>query len=195
MRYFRYFNYFISWTATVFGVSLFYYAFWDTFYAAYYQELGDLVYEFQPAGLPRLNWKINVLIWLSGIILMAVLLGLIMDGVCKGQYKIRKKMPVFVILINQLAGVALYVLLGRMLGYFEWFYYMCGFFSEILAEAFGYGSFHFQTNGWMLFIMIFHASLFAVLSMWFYFPERKKQEYWLVREKEYKKELEERDES
>ena len=190
----RYFNYFISWTASVFGVSLFYYIFWDTFYAAYYQELGDLVYGFQPAGLPPLNWKINALIWLSGIILMAVFLGLIMDVVCKSQYKCRRKMPIYVILVNQAVGVVLYVLLGRMLGYYDGFYYMCRFFAEILAEACGFGYYHFQTADWMMIIMTFHALLFAVLSMWFYFPERKKQEYWLVREKEYKKELEERNE-
>lgn len=183
----RYVTYFFAWIACVLGVSYYYKGFWDIFFHAYYQDMDELLYGFTPAGMPEFNWKINLIIWLSGIILMGFIFWLVMDDVCKGQYKKRKPMPLWVIIVNQGAASALYLIIGVLSGYWDLFYYMPRFLIEIVGEALP--SVSFANTDRLLFSLILHTAVFSALPLYFYFKERQHCHHILKREEEYRKEL------
>lgn len=186
----KYISYFLWWIGCVFAVSFYYNAFWDIFYAVWFQEHESLIYGFDPAGLPPLNWKINLLIWLSGIVIMGFVFGLIMDGVAKKHYRKRKHMPVLCIVANQLFAMAVYLIVGHISNYWEKIYYMPRFLIKICEEMLSLSISPYQESSYLFWFTFIHMMIFAALSTFFYFEERRKQEWIIKREEEYRKERE-----
>ena len=171
----------------MFGVSYYYNFFWEVFYHAYYQDMDDLLYGFTPVGMPEFNWKINILIWLSGIVLMGFVLWLVTDSVCKGHYKKRKPMPLWAVIANQGAATALYISLAVLSGYSDRLYYMPRFLLDIAKEVFTHTN--LENTKWLLFSAVFHSALFTAMSLAFYLKERRHFLYVLEREEERRKEM------
>lgn len=185
----KYVSYFLAWSAVVFSGSFYYKFFWDVFYDVYYQRSEATLYGFAPKGLPPFNWKINILIWLSGIVMMGIIFGLVMDFICKSQYKKRKKMSILVVLINQLLAVALFVLLGVFTDYYERLYYMPRFLLEIILDIFPSLS-EGDTSARLFWLTVLHGEVFSLLSLGFYFGEKKRCDRILRREEEFRRERE-----
>ena len=186
----KYISYYLSWCAVVFSVSFFYKFFWDVFYSVYFQKYEVLNYGFNPSGMPPFNWKINLLIWLSGIVLMGVTFGLIMDGVCKNHYKSKRTMPLWIIVLNNGFALGTYIFMAVLSDYFERLYYMPIFFCEII-ESIVPGTVTEQNCGtWYLGLTVIHGVTFVAISVYFYLCERKKQHRILEREEEFRKEME-----
>ena len=186
----KYISYFFWWVGCVFAVSFYYEAFWDIFYAVWFQEHESLIYGFDPAGLPPLNWKINLLIWLSGIALMGFVFELIMDSVAKKHYKNRKHMPVLCIVANHLLSIAVYLFVAIKSNYWERLYYMPRFLIEIFEEMLSLSISPYQEKAYLFCFTLIHLTIFSALSLSFYFKERRKQEWIIKREEEYRKERE-----
>lgn len=185
----KYVSYFLAWSAVVFSGSFYYKFFWDVFFDTYYQKSEAMVYGFAPAGLPPFNWKINLLIWISGIVMMGLIFGLVMDWVCKSQYKKRKAMPLPVILINQLLAMTLYVLVGVLTDYYERLYYMPIFLLEIILDVFPSLSFG-DTSLRLFWLTVLHGEVFSLIALGFYFGEKKRCDRILRREEEFRRERE-----
>lgn len=152
------------------------------------QYLSD--YGFVPAGMPDFNWKINTLIWLSGFVFIGFILILITDGVAKSNFKKRKLLPLPVVIINVVLGTTMYIGLGIYLSYDPKFYYMPIFFltnivgllSDTAVTAYNY-------DLWMIGLTVFHALVFAGISLYIYLKERKKQIRILELEDEHRREM------
>ncbi|MBE6587930.1 MAG: hypothetical protein E7647_05910 [Ruminococcaceae bacterium] len=181
-------SYFFGWIACVFAVSYYYKFFWDIFDGVWSQSSESMVYGFKPAGMPPFSWKINLLIWLSGIVLMAVVFGLVMDGICKSHYRKRKAMPLSVIIINHIAAVAVYIGVAVFSGYYERLYYMPRFLYQILSEAVPTLLRTSYVNRVYFVLCAFHTMIFSAMSLYFYLWEWKRQQHILKREKEYREE-------
>jgi len=177
----KYITYFVSWCATVFGVSFYLNWYWNIFFLTYYQKMDVLTYGFNPKGMPPFNWKVELLLWISGILLFAVMLGLIMDGVCKSHFKKGAGVLYFAIVLNQTAAAALYAAFGYFSGYMEAFYYMPRFLFKIICDAFS-----LSAGDDLLFVVcLFHGALLSAISMVFYTGEYRRQSYIKEREREY----------
>lgn len=188
----KYFSYFFAWCACVFASSAYYKIFWDRFFTLYYMDFYVSGYGggVDPAGMPPFNWKINMLVWLSGLAFVGFILFLVTDDVCKGHFKKRKAFPVIVPVINQILAAALYVGLGVLTDYDVRIYYMPIFFlSYIICELFPNAVTVVNLDGWFFFVTLFHALCFSALCMYLYFRERARQMAILRREEEYRREL------
>lgn len=185
----KYVSYFFAWVATVGAVSFYYKFFWDIFYHTYYQDMEAMLYGFTPRGMSEFNWKINFLIWLSGIILAAVVLWLIIDGVCKSHFKSRKPFPLTAFFVCQGAAVGVYVLGGVFSEYYERLYYMPRFLCDILGEVLLSGSMQLGAPPYLFISCIFHGVAFGAMGSYFYLKEHKRQMKILSLEEEHRREM------
>ena len=190
----KYLSYFASWVLCVGGCSLYYKYFWDKFFSFYYLDLYNDAYGFVPAGMPDFNWKINLIIWFSGVLFIGFVFFLICDSVCKSHFKSRKKFPLLPFIINQLAATALYVCAGVLSDYEPWFYYMPIFLlSRVIGLAFPNTITVYNFDSWMTALIVFHSIIFSAIPVYFYLKERQHQLHILKREAEFRLERAEKD--
>lgn len=163
-------SYFVTWTAAVFGVSVF-----------NYFAVVPVLSWYSGENLPPLTPHIMLLIWIGGMALHCVALALLISGVSQKQNIGGVLFPLPAVIINQAAASAVCLAVGIASKFNSMLFFSAHFMTAVINK-YAPGTVHSQNQSIWIFVLSFVIiAIFTAVSTVFYFIERKRQNEMLKR--------------
>ena len=167
MKQMKYISYLLSWGACVFGSAVVYDLLISVILAFYVGNYFD-------SNMP-LTIGVYVIIFIVGLLIPCFFLALSADGVASSHYVGEKNTSLAVMIINQIASSAIYVVMGPICGYNRRCYYTVSLLSNIINEANRDIITNANEDIWMLLITVLHMLVFTAVAVSFYLITRRER--------------------